>query len=318
MNAIIVHGGRTFLPYISDCIEQFYLVNKSPVLYVIVDKSFEELNELKKKYPKLEIVFRKSLKTTFLHKLYLFFARLHSGWSGGFWRYVVERFFLIQEFMQQTGEENLLHFEYDNLIYEDINNFEIQFSSLSDSKKILLPADGDSRCIPGIVFIPNSESLRSFCKFYIKNCTIHIKNDMLAFSDFIDRKPNLCSTLPVVPSNYISGKTSLVSQNGVKHRKAKRLTNGIQLFQTIFDAAALGQYVGGIDQRAKGDVKMTIGYVNPDAAYDVRDFRIEWINNDGLRKPSLVYKEESYPIFNLHIHSKNLRQYRSDFSPNKD
>ena len=313
MNAIIVHGGSTFTPYISDCIEQFFIFNKDSILYFIVDNTFKEVDELKQKYPNLKTILRKSLKPSLAHRFYLIANRsAHNRWRGGFWRYVVERFFLIQEFMQQTGEKNLLHFEYDNLIYADINSYENKFISLSESKRILLPVDGDTRCIAGIMFIPNAESLKEFCKFYNKHCTIRVKNDMLAFSDFIDYAPNFCSTLPVVPRSYISGKTSLVSQKGIEHKNTGRLANGIESLNTIFDAAAFGQFVGGIDQRNSEDKKDSIGFINPDAAYNIQDFQIKWENQDGFQKPFIVYKNEVFPLFNLHIHSKNLNLYRSD------
>lgn len=314
MNAIIVHGGKTFAPYITDCIEQFFIFNISSTLYFIVDDSFEELDALKQKYPKLEIILRKSLKKSFEHKFYLTANRsAHNNWRGGFWRYVVERFFLIQEFMQQTGEKNLLHFEYDNLIYADINTYEQSFISISESKKILLPADGDKRCIAGIMFIPNEKTLKEFCKFYNRHCTIHVKNDMLAFSDFIDKKTDFCTTLPVVPQNYITGKTKLVSQKGIEHTKIDRFANGIEKLNIIFDGAAFGQFVGGIDQRnLNNPAENTTGFINPDAAYNIQDFQLDWKVTDDLRKPFIMYKEESYPLFNLHIHSKNLHLYRSD------
>ena len=314
MNAIIVHGGKTFAPYISDCIEQFFIFNKSSTLFFIVDDSFAELDALKQKYPKLEIILRKSLKKSFEHKFYLLANRsAHNRWRGCFWRYVVERFFLIQEFMQQTGEKNLLHFEYDNLIYANINDYAEKFQKLSDAKKILLPADGDARCIAGIMFIPNAESLKEFCKFYNMHCTIRVKNDMLAFSDFIDRRPDFCAALPVVPSGYISGKKKLVSQKGIEHTKIERLANGFESLNTIFDAAAFGQFVGGIDQRnLNGSAENTTGFINPDAAYNVQDFQIEWKEIDGFQKPFIIYKNEALPLFNLHIHSKKLCLYRSD------
>ncbi|MBO7136113.1 MAG: hypothetical protein J6V73_05750 [Spirochaetaceae bacterium] len=314
MNAIIVHGGNSFTPYISDCIEQFFIFNKNSTLYFMVDVSFAELDTLKQKFPKLEIVLRKSLKPTLAHRFYLAANRsAHNRWRGGFWRYVVERFFLIQEFMQQTGEANLLHFEYDNLIYADINIYAEKFQALSENTKILLPADGDTRCIAGIMFIPNAESLAKFCKFYNIHCTVRVKNDMLAFSDFIDLCPDFCETLPVVPQSYIAGKTKLVSKKGIEHKKIARLANGFERFSTIFDAAAFGQFVGGIDQRnLNGSAEDTTGFINPDSAYNVQDFQVEWKTDDGLFKPFITFKNESFPLFNLHIHSKKLYFYRSD------
>ncbi len=314
MNAIIVHSGNTFFPYIKDCIEQFFIFNKESKLYFIVDNFFSELELIQNEYPNLSIILRKNLKQSFSHRFYLALNRsAHNNWRGGFWRYVVERFFLLQEFMQQTGEENLLHFEYDNLIYANINSFESKFNLLSMSKKILLPADGDTRCIAGIMFIPNAGSLKKFCSFYNRHFTIRIKNDMLAFSDFIDLCPDFCSTLPVVPESYTQDKTEMKSQKGITHKKLNRLSNGADDFKIIFDAATYGQFVGGIDNRnVNNSMQSTIGFINPDSAFNMKDFSIDWKNENNLKKPFLHLKNEVFPLFNLHIHSKKLELYRSD------
>lgn len=314
MNAIIIHSGNTFSPYITDCIEQFFLYNKKSMLYFILDTMSEKVNILKNIYPNLRIIYQKELKKSLSHRFYLTFNRsAHNNWRGGFWRYVVERFFLIQEFMHQSGEINLLHFEYDNLIYETINDFENRFINISNAEKILLTADGDKRCIAGLMFIPNSKSLAKFCNFYNRHYTIHIKNDMFAFSDFLDKCPRFCGTLPVVPKSYTKDKASMYSHKGIMHTKLNRLSDGADIFEAVFDAAAYGQFVGGIDQRNVEDsTKSTIGFINPDSAYNMQDFSIEWHTKNNLTKPFLCFKNEILPIFNLHIHSKNLNLYRSD------
>lgn len=314
MNAIIVHGGKNYAPYISDCIRQFFLINNDSLLYCLVDTDFEELTKLQNKYTKLRIVLRKQLKMTLTHRFYLLANRsAYSNWRGGFWRYVVERFFLIQEFMHKYNEKNIIHFEYDNLIYANINEYENKLISFSNSTKILLPTDGDKRCIPGFVFIPNEKSLLKFCKFYNRNFTIHVNNDMIAFSSFMDKNPEYCASLPVVPEEYTSNKESMTSLQKITHYKMDRLSNGEKQLDILFDAAAFGQFVGGIDKRNMDDPsKSSIGFINPDAAYNVKDFNFEWKTQNGLRKPYIEFNNKQYPLFNLHIHSKNLNLYQSD------
>ena len=322
MNAIIVHGGKNYCNYIDDCVEQFFLFNKNSKLFCIADQNFSELQILSQKFSNFQVILSSSLKKSAAHRFYLAFNRsAYNTWRGGFWRFVVERFFLIEEFMQQTAEKNLLHFEYDNLIFENINNFEAIFSK---QNKILLPADGDKRCIAGVIFIPTYKHLNSFCKFYNKHCTIRIKNDMFAFSDFIDKMPFICGTLPVVPSTYTNGKIEFVSKKGEIHKKIERFSNNFKDFGVIFDAAAYGQFIGGIDgrntsenadlsdQNGETEKNETCGFVNPDAAYNVEDFSFEWKCENGLKIPFLNYKGESYKIFNLHIHSKKLNLYKSN------
>ncbi len=311
MNAIIVHGGKEYSNYISDCVEQFFLFNKDSKLFCIADQNFCQLEELSKKFSNFQVVLSSSLKKTAAHRFYLAINRsAHNTWRDGFWRFVVERFFLIAEFMKQSGEENLLHFEYDNLIFGKINNFESAFKS---QNKILLPADGDKRCIAGVIFIPSYRHLQAFCRFYNRHCTVRVKNDMFAFSDFIDKKPALCGNLPVVPAAYTNGKTQLLSQKGEIHNKIERFSSNFDTFGVVFDAAAYGQFIGGIDQRNVENSKDdTCGFINPDAAYNTGDFSFEWKTENGLKIPYLNYAAQTYRIFNLHIHSKKLNLYKSN------
>lgn len=309
MDAVIVHGGDIFPNYIIDCISQFFLFNSESNLYCIVDKHFSALESIANSNNKLKLIYTSELKKTTVHKFYLLFNRKsRSTWRGGFWRYVVERFFILFDFMNQYNLENLLHFEYDNLIYTNINLYKDAFVN---KNKILLPSDNDNRCIPGIVFIPNKNVLNKFCRFFNLHFTLFPKNDMVAFSSFLNKKKHLCETLPVIPETYIEGKDKLYGLNAKNICKnPKLLTNGFLDFNIIFDAAALGQYIGGIDKR--NEQGNTEGYVNSESAYQISDFIISWKNKNKLSCPYISYKDKEYPVFNLHMHSKRLSEFRSD------
>jgi len=76
-------------------------------------------------------------------------------------------------------------------------------------------------------------------------------------------------------------------------------------FPFIFDAAAMGQYLGGVD-----NPRDTRGFINESCAirYDLHQF--EWEIIDGIKKPFLVMKNgQRKPIFNLHIHCKKVASF---------
>jgi hypothetical protein len=79
----------------------------------------------------------------------------------------------------------------------------------------------------------------------------------------------------------------------------------------IFDAAAIGQYVGGVDPRnCPGDTR---GFVNETCVIKYADEgTIIWKTDgdDDVKRPFLHRKNQQIiPIFNLHIHSKTLMLY---------
>jgi hypothetical protein len=110
--------------------------------------------------------------------------------------------------------------------------------------------------------------------------------------------------------SVITKKTGII-HNFPIFRKNNNLTeeqqfvsNNCELFPFIFDGAAIGQYLGGIDPRNQhGDTR---GFVNETCVIKYDNYRI-WIEEiDGFRKPFIEIEGVKVPIFNLHIHSKNL------------
>jgi hypothetical protein len=90
------------------------------------------------------------------------------------------------------------------------------------------------------------------------------------------------------------------------------VTKNFKQFNMIFDAAAIGQYLGGVDPRnIPGD---TTGFVNETCIIKYDQYRFIWNAFDDIRCPYIVVKNEndidcSYPVFNLHIHSKALEKF---------
>ena len=78
----------------------------------------------------------------------------------------------------------------------------------------------------------------------------------------------------------------------------------------IFDAAALGQYLGGIDPRnAPGP---SVGFVNESCIFDPRILRPRMTSDgDGRRVPVVETVSGLHRVANLHIHSKNPAPFLS-------
>lgn len=308
MTTVLVHGGSVYPKYLTDCIHQFFLTNQNKQLFIIVDKEFEELKNLKDNLLNLTVILSSTLKKTFSHKFYLTFNRTaRSTWRNGFWRYVIERFFILNDFMNTYDINNIIHFEYDNLIYENIDTLKKSFETIN---KILLPFDNTERAIPGFVFIPCKKLLTKFCNFYNRNFTLITANDMKAFSKFQKKYPNLCDSLPVIPPEYTNTKMNLLTQK--KHVNLNLFSKYYCSFNYLFDAAALGQFIGGTDSRNSDNKDSTIGFVNTDAIYNISDFKFFWYENEGLFYPKVEFNGKIYPLLNLHIHSKNLHLYMSN------
>jgi hypothetical protein len=117
---------------------------------------------------------------------------------------------------------------------------------------------------------------------------------MYNFSE-IRKRTGLIQNLPIFVSDSSDPVKSFVS-------------NGFQKY--IFDAAAIGQYVGGVDPRnIDGDTR---GFVNETCVIKYNDEgEIGWRSYAGFTRPfiKLYGSGVEIPIFNLHIHSKALTLY---------
>lgn len=205
-------------------------------------------------------------------------SQLDKQFRSGFWHYASARMFVLYAYMKATGLTDVIHLENDVLIYHHCDT--IQFAK----RAIYMPFDTYSRNIASIMYIPDASILGDVLKLYD-----YTKNDMQNFAN----KPGLVENLPICPvMPGMNDEQRWVSSDNPTY---------------IFDAAAMGQMVGGVDPRnISGDTR---GFVNETCVIKYNDYgTIVW--NDG--KPYFqVVGNKDIPFFNLHIHSKNLHLYTS-------
>jgi len=94
------------------------------------------------------------------------------------------------------------------------------------------------------------------------------------------------------------------NSEGVTSRNASAYSSNFDRFRSLFDAAAYGHYLGGINpQNTQGN---TIGYINEQSLYNASRFAFEWrLDSRSRFVPfALLGNNETMRINNLHIHSK--------------
>lgn len=225
----------------------------------------------------------------------------HSG--GLFWLYTSERFLYLHDLIAYLHLNDVFHLENDVMLYAELENLLPIFHDCYSG--IAATFDNDQRCIPGFVYIPsaqNSQSLAScFCRL-----ACHGLNDMQIFAHFkLENSKKEIDHLPIIMPEYAQ-KHELISPSGHTVRHADSYYQNIHAFASIFDAAALGQYLGGIDN---GGVP---GFINESCIFNPSLLNYEWqFDFSGRRVPYAIYEGVKYRINNLHIHSKQLKQFAS-------
>lgn len=211
-------------------------------------------------------------------------SKINNTFRNGFWKLTSYRFTALYEYMKQYNINDIIHIENDVLIYENVNN--INFHNMN---KLLLTMDSKNRCIPGLMFIPTNEILKQCLDRF--NSSL---NDMQNFSNCYYELNDYIDTLPIFLEDNKNDVTKMITKN-FKH------------YNCIFDAAAIGQYLGGVDPRNKsGNTK---GFVNETCVIDYSKYTFIWKNEKDKKKPYVLVNDNEYPVVNLHIHSKNLKNF---------
>ena len=213
-------------------------------------------------------------------------TQLDNQFRGGFWALTSARFFYLYECMRKYTIENVIHLENDVLIYYNID----VLYPLLDKTKLYLPFDTFQRNIASIMFIPNAPVFKTALDLYDLG-----KNDMENFA-IIQRQTHIIENFPIfINDSYHDADHQFVSKN-------------FHQFQYIFDAAAIGQYLGGVDPRnIPGN---TIGFVNETCIIKYNEYSFTWKDVDNISRPFIHIKDDCVvPIFNLHIHSKALEKF---------
>ena len=206
---------------------------------------------------------------------------------GVLFRNAMLRIFYLEAFMRQYNIENVVHFDNDVMIYYDIDLIQEQ----------LLQHD--------FYITPHHETQYVFGFSYIKNYRILeiINNHMLKLV-----RMNLNELERLV--NHMPHEMRLL--NYINHCNMYRLINVLPIvpdgngnyemnkFKFCFDPASYGQIMGGMDACKYPDYCIAKRIMNRSIAIGIEN-----------KKPFVMSNNIKYPIFNLHIHNKQLQDYMS-------
>ena len=202
---------------------------------------------------------------------------------NGFWHLCSVRLFYLYSYIEKYNINNCVHIENDVLIYDNFNN--IQFNK----DKICAPFDCNYRVIPSIIYIPIPSKL----KYILDNYNVN-DNDMVNLGRFNE---DIIERLPIFNLPY---------NNDDKHM----LTKNFEKYDIIFDAAAIGQFLGGVDpNNIQGDSR---GFINETCLIKYNNYTFYWKIIGNVYCPFIQIGDIYVRIFNLHIHCKNLKLFMAN------
>lgn len=222
------------------------------------------------------------LKTNLNHDL---------SFRSGFWFNSLARLLCFEKFLERTSHDKLVHIESDVLL---LDAFPLSaFHTLGE--KVAFPIQSRGQGIASVLYLGSQRMATLLTNFTMQNV---LKNasatDMTTLWDFSQEYPQYVQKLPSKPCHLLEGTemNTWMSPRG---------------YPGVFDSISIGQYLFGIDPRNfRGKLKLftedITHYVKPSR------WRLEWTS------PELLFRENNqlYSIFNLHIHSKDLRCFKAE------
>lgn len=244
-------------------------------------KSQSEVPIINLKYVSIESLTSQALFTTFKES-----AKVDRDFRDGFWLETANRFMLMADLMLAFNLKNCLHLENDNVLYFDPTS---KIDCFRAHARFAVPFDR-KRAIPGIVWYRDAEIAKDLASYIQNHSDIPDFDAIRMFCDSgeFDSKP-----LPTMSPKYA------LDRGFSKENYAA----GYENFGGIFDAAAIGQYIGGVDPRnIPGDSRF---FINETSDLDLSKCRLIWDYFDSRRIPAIDFDGEYIKVLSIHAHSKD-------------
>lgn len=303
---IIPHLGPSIPPYIADCVHQLRLWNKDTIIIIVLDPEHEGVEfwtELQKKY---DVVYKYTdrLAKTAAHQSFIASYTCNTKFRQGYWRYVVERFFYLEEVMRDMELANCITMEYDVLVYTNLTALTAKLAASHPTCRMV--CDNRAHGHPGFFYIPTADAIGDICTFIHTNMHKGL-SDMQFLATYADTYPKAIHYLPVITEARNKSISPRVTVSGIRVENPYYLSEDSEYLGVLFDSAVVGQYICGVDPRNMGGKKIT-QFVNAGALYKFTEMPFSWIQTEGLWQPQM----DGRILATIHVHSKSLSSFVSD------
>lgn len=269
MNFVLFHKGQNFPKHISICIKQIRKTNPECIVYLITDSNIYTEDK------KIKIINTEELVVPDIGNYYL-----NDAFSD-LWRNSVLRLFYIEELIRKYNLENIIHFDNDVLIYENLYTIKDSLCELN----LGITSHFEGQFVFGFSYIKNIDSL----KLLNQNMLELVRQGEIALSKLIpDCMPHEMRLL-----GYINSKYNLIEPLPI-FPGSKNFNN----FNICFDPSSYGQFLGGHPAEKTHIIGNQI--INND---------LKVIFRPDCSKPEGIYNGKPFKIFNLHIHNKQLEKF---------
>lgn len=221
-----------------------------------------------------------------------------------FWRKSIERIMAVCEYQTNNLDSAVLHLESDILI---LPNF--PFHDFERISSISWQNYNDDRDVASILYIPNKKSsawlFEKLSEQISKDKTV---TDMSALRAIRREHPTLCHIIPNLPVGNIA------TNNPNYLSPSSSPANYVQT-KGVFDSAQIGMWLLGMDPRnTYGVLRIHDRGILDKGEAPIDPSRMSYSIDDIRGLNAILEDGKNYPIFSLHVHSKELQLFKLDYS----
>jgi hypothetical protein len=214
-----------------------------------------------------------------------------SFYKDTFWLITLLRLYIVFLYCKKNNINKFVHLEYDNLIYTNFDNLKIL------EPRLYFTSVGPFCGSAGFVFCNSLQRFEWFIQKLIqllKKGEQHIQkftqydnlSEMILIDLIYNHTQDIIDYLPTLPFGEITS----------KHYCDTNM---------VFDCASYGQYLGGTNNGA--DPGWTGRHHHIGCAIEDKKITVNFCQKTKM--PTITYLNNTIPIGNLHIHSKNLKKF---------
>jgi hypothetical protein len=213
---------------------------------------------------------------------------------AGFWIKTIERFFVLQQFLNTYQAGNIFHAELDNIVF---NLSELGKKLDFEGSGLFCPRDSPDRGIASLIYINDHSSLVEFNNLALDKLETNC-NDMDLLGILLSSSTRFYSLATEANFNL---NTKSLPWRYIPEKAAGG----------IFDAAAIGQFLFGIDPRNCNWILYN-GFENENKGCDLWSLKYQIDIKNGLASVGREDGSDFVNLYNIHIHSKLFKQTLRD------
>jgi hypothetical protein len=275
IDIILVYSGNIFPYYLLDTIK---LLKKYEFnIHIIIEYKFHHLI----KDTNCKIIYIEDLRD-FRYDTYSI-QNYNTNFRDNFFTRTSSRFILLDNYITQKNITSCFHIENDIVLFSNLKQIKIELDKIIQDTAIIM--DHPQRCVPSFIWFRDKSASNKLANFIYDN---NYLDDMKNLAKYYLQNKNTIINLPILPFDLIDQDSYI------------NFGNKFDIFQSIFDGAAIGQYLYGID--SEHNKQNTAGFINETSILKPNQYNIFFEN----KEPYMEYMQQKIKINNLHIHSKNL------------